>query len=102
MHRYVPSAPLVVDKLLAVAALLAMRILSIGCNPIRQLSMSLMQRRYVALDDPSLETLRLEQLDPQNVRLLLSFSISLIEQLPKGKLSQQERFGCVLKLLTTE
>jgi hypothetical protein len=91
LYRYVPSSGLVVDKLLSIAALLAVYVLPAGFNPVRHISACLYRKGYVPADDPALETTQYHLLEAQDILFLLSFATSLIEQLPKAKFSQQEK-----------
>jgi hypothetical protein len=82
----------VADKLLSIVARLAIYALPAGFNPIRQMSLCFLQKRFIASDDKSLETMHFEMLNKENIPLLLSFATSLIEQLPKVKFSKVDRY----------
>jgi hypothetical protein len=82
-----------VDKLLSIIALLSTRNLAAGLNPIRQIAMCLFRKNYVAFGDQALEALQLDVLNSQDQLLLMVFSIFLVEQIPKAKLTQQERYS---------
>jgi hypothetical protein len=89
-----------VDKLLSIAAHLAIYSLPSGSNPVKQISACLSHKTYIAVDDPSLETFHGTPLDAQDLHLLLGFSTTLIEQMSKVKLSQQARY--ILLCFTTD
>ena len=80
-----------VDKLLSIIALLGLNVLSSGFNPIRQLAMSLVQKRYVAQNHESLKSVNFQMLNEPDILHILSFATSLIEQVSTSKRSQQER-----------
>ena len=66
--------------------------LASGFNPLRQIAACLLHKGYVAEDNPSLATTQFHVLSAQDHHLLINFATSLIEQIPKAKLSQKQRY----------
>lgn len=54
--------------------------------------MCLLHKDYVPEDDQSLEMIQFHLLNSQGHLLLLSFAMSLVEQIPAAKFSQQQRY----------
>lgn len=80
------------DKLLSIIALLSARNLAAGLNPIRHIAMCISRKSYIVCDERALEALQLDMLSVQDQLLLIIFSTFLVEQIPKTKHTQQERF----------
>jgi hypothetical protein len=91
VHRYLNSAPLVADKLLAIAALLAVYLLPDGTNPLRRVFAYLHGQLGTVDDEESFQPITFQSLSSQEHFLLLTFSQALVEQIPKAKQSQQDR-----------
>jgi hypothetical protein len=93
VHRYLESAPLVTDKLLSITALLAVYLLPDGTNPLRRV-FAYLHHQPLPLDDEeeSFEPIGFQSLSAQEHFLLLTFSQSLVEQIPKAKQSRQDKY----------
>jgi hypothetical protein len=92
VHRYLDSAALVADKLMAIAALLAVYLLPDGTNPLRRVFAYLRGQLGTVDDKESVEPIAFQSLSSQEHFLLLTFSQGLVEQIPKAKQSQQDRY----------
>jgi hypothetical protein len=100
VYRYLDSAPLVADKLLTIAALLAVYLLPDGTNPLRRVFAYLRGHPGTVDDEESLEPIVFQSLSSQEHFLLLTFSQALVEQIPKAKQSQQDRSPLIRNLLS--
>jgi hypothetical protein len=98
VHRYLDSAPLVADKLLVIAALLAVYLLPDGTNPLRRVFDFIRGQDGTVDDEESFEPFAFQSLSSQEHFILLTFSQSLVEQIPKAKQSQQDRYRRVQNL----
>jgi len=94
--QYYASGLLVTEKVVSIAALLGVHGIPNGQNPIRHLAMCLHLNQYVAVDDPSLETLDFARLSPAEVQVLLIFAKAMIEFWETAKFGQQEKYISLL------
>jgi len=90
--RYLDSLPLVADKLLSIAGLLATYLLPDGINPLRRVNAYVHGQHLNSDDDDSFEPLSFNSLSPQEHLVLLTFAQNLVEQMPKAKHSQQDKY----------
>jgi hypothetical protein len=94
VHRYLDSAPLVADKLLSIAALLAIYLLPDGTNPLRRV-LAYLRGQPVNPDSEDFETITFRSLPSEEYLLLLTFSQRLVEQIPNAKQSQQDKYEAI-------
>ena len=102
LPRYIPSAPLVVDKLVSIIALLGLYDLPTGTNPLRRIALFLLHKVYLIEENESLPGIDFHQLNSQDYMLILSFATSLIEQVSTVNFPQQDRFHMAILMLIVE
>jgi hypothetical protein len=88
--RYVGTAPLVAEKILAIAALLATYTLPKGQLPVQEMARFVSENTYAPVE--SRNRLNYESFSPQDMQIILIFAAYLVELVPKAHLSNVERY----------
>jgi len=87
---------LVNEKLASIVALLGVRAIANGQNPLRHLATCLLLDRHVRVDDDRLETLDLANLSMAQAQVLLLAAKPLIEFCESAKFTQLEKHVTLL------
>ena len=90
--RYITSAPIVSEKILSIAALLATYTLPDAQRPVKQIMRFIVDGKYLPYNDRLATGTGYQSFNDNELQILFIFATYLIEQVPKAHLSRMERY----------